>query len=81
MPELMTAEQYAEGVRKEYSMYVATGPIDINGARAFNVGDPVPVSHVDGDNPTVRSDQVAKTSTKAGQSAVQTAAPTTVKEN
>lgn len=80
MPDVMTAEQYAEGVRKEYSTYVATQAIDVNGARAYNVGDPVPASAVAGDNPTVGESQVAKVSTKAGQSAVQTAAPS-VKES
>lgn len=30
----------------EYGQYVARVPININGGRAFNPGDPVPVSHV-----------------------------------
>lgn len=30
----------------EYGTYVANKPIDIRGGRAFNPGDPVPVSHV-----------------------------------
>lgn len=70
-PTPASAEELREAQRKEYSVYVALGPIDIDGARAFNVGDPVPVSHVD--RGVVREDQVAKRSTKAGQSA---AAPT-----
>lgn len=32
---------------KEYGTYRAVAPIDIDGVRAFNVGDPVPVGHVD----------------------------------
>ena len=68
-PTPVTAEELREAQRKEYSTYVATEPIDINGVRAFNVGDPVPVSHVERDNAPVRSDQVAKVTTKAGREA------------
>lgn len=32
--------------QKEYGSYVAVEAIDLGGARAFNVGDPVPASHV-----------------------------------
>jgi hypothetical protein len=35
-----------EAQRKEYGTYIANRPIDVNGARAYNVGDPVPVSNV-----------------------------------
>ena len=45
MPEL-TVEAYRLAQQAEWGTYVATEPIDINGARAFNVGDAVPVSHV-----------------------------------
>src|SRR5258708_5369290 len=31
----------------EYSMFIAAQPIDIGGARAFNVGDPVPKGHIE----------------------------------
>lgn len=41
-----TVEDAAEAIRQEYGTYVAKGPIDIDGARAFNTGDAVPVSHV-----------------------------------
>lgn len=51
----------------EYSAYVATEQIFIGGALAFNVGDPVPKSHVD--RGVVDKEQVAKPSTKAGQEA------------
>jgi hypothetical protein len=37
---------YQAGQVAEWGVYVARGPIDIEGARAFNAGDPVPVSHV-----------------------------------
>ena len=53
-----TAEQRAEAVAAEYGKYTASEAIDIGGVRAFNVGDPVPISHVEGDSPTVRKDQV-----------------------
>jgi len=42
-----TAAEYREAQIREYSTYKAAVPIDINGVRAFNVGDPVPVSHVE----------------------------------
>lgn len=32
---------------KEYGTYVAVEPIDVDGARAYNAGDPVPVSNVE----------------------------------
>ena len=63
----MTAEQYREAQVAEYGQFVAVSPIDINGARAFNPGDPVPASHVE--RGVVLSEQVAKTSTKAGREA------------
>ncbi len=76
MPDApMTAAQFREALGDEYGQYVATVAIDINGARAFNVGDPVPASHVE--RGVVESDQVSKVSTKAGQAAV---AGTTPKE-
>jgi hypothetical protein len=31
----------------EWNSYVADGPVDIDGVRAFNDGDPVPRSHVE----------------------------------
>lgn len=60
------AEEAAQN--KEWSQYVAKESIFINGARAFNVGDPVPAGHVT--RGVVSEDQVAKTSTKAGQAIV-----------
>lgn len=50
-----------------YGTYVALVPIDLEGSRAFNPGDPVPVPHVE--RGIVRPDQVAKTTTKAGRAA------------
>ena len=66
-PTPATAEELREAQRKEYGTWVAVVPIDINGARAFNPGDPVPVSHVDGN--VVTKDQVAGVATKAGREA------------
>jgi hypothetical protein len=66
MPDL-TAEQYREAQRAEYGTYVANVAIDIDGARAFNVGDPVPVSHIN--NGVVDEGQVSKLTTKAGRTA------------
>lgn len=39
-------EALRDAQAKEYGQYVALVPIEIGGARAFNVGDPVPASHV-----------------------------------
>ncbi len=61
----MTAVQFREAQAAEYGVYVAAHAIDIDGARAFNAGDAVPVSHVE--RGVVASDDVKKVSTKAGQ--------------
>lgn len=60
-----TAAQFREAQAAEYGVYVAAHAIDIDGARAFNAGDAVPVSHVD--RGVVSADDVKKTTTKAGQ--------------
>lgn len=52
-PEL-TARTLAEAKaaqEAEYGRYVAATPIDLGGARAFNVGDAVPVGHVSDTGP------------------------------
>lgn len=61
------AEARQQAIEAEYGMYVAAVAIDFGGARAFNVGDPVPKSHVD--RGVVTHDQVAKANTKAGEKA------------
>lgn len=63
------AKALREEQRKEYGSYVAVTAINILGARAFNVGDPVPASHVD--RGVVDPSQVAKTSTKAAAAATE----------
>ena len=75
--ELTPEEKYRKAQEAEYSAFVATKHININGARAFNVGDPVPKSHVD--RGIVAKDDVAKPGTKAGQAAV-ASNPTTESE-
>lgn len=64
----MTVEQHREAVRAEYSKWVATEVIEINGVRAFNPGDAVPVSHVE--SGVVSKDQVTGANTKAAAAAV-----------
>lgn len=49
----------------EWDRYVAKEVITINGARAFNPGDPVPKSHVD--NGVVSKEQVVGSNTKAAE--------------
>lgn len=68
MPE-QTVEDYLKAQKEEWGTYVAVAPIDIHGARAFNVGDPVPASHVTGG--VVSADVVAKSTTKAAQAATE----------
>jgi hypothetical protein len=41
------ADDHRAALAAEYGKWVAVEPIDIGGARAFNVGDPVPVGHVE----------------------------------
>jgi hypothetical protein len=65
-----TAPQYAQAQQDEWSRYVAIVPLDYYGTRAYNVGDPVPLSAVvtDGDPtgelgaPWVRRDWVTERS-------------------
>ena len=68
MPDLTPDEEYRQRQAAEYGTFVAAHPIDINGARAFNEGDPVPVSHIS--RGVVSEDDVVKVSTKAGKAAV-----------
>lgn len=63
----MTADELRKAQEAEYGEFVAVEPIDIGGARAFNVGDPVPKSHVE--SGTVSQDQVARRTTKAARAA------------
>ena len=78
MPDLTPDEEYSAAQAAEYSTYVATEEILIDGARAFNVGDAVPVSHVE--RGVVSPDSVAKQSTKAGRAAIEQSPTTTTKE-
>lgn len=64
MPDL-TPEEFTKAQEAEYGTYVAVEAISIGGARAFNVGDAVPKSHVD--NGVVTEEQVARRSSKAGK--------------
>lgn len=61
----MTAAQYREAQGAEWGTYVAVQEIEINSARAFNEGDPVPVSHVT--SGLVAEHQVKNITTKAGR--------------
>ena len=40
-------EDFAAAQAAEYATFVATGPILVDGVRAYNAGDPVPVSNVE----------------------------------
>lgn len=65
-----TAEDARTEIAREYGTYVATDVIYVNGARAFNPGDPVPVSHVD--SGVVAKELVARTGTKAAAAVTDT---------
>jgi len=58
--EEMTLEEFKAHQAAEWGQYVATGPIFIDGVRAFNEGDPVPAGHV-------RDGLVAKASVTAAK--------------
>ena len=60
-----TVDEYVAEQQKEYGTYVAIEPIDYLGARAFNPGDPVPVSHVE--RGVVPRESVRGVNTKAAQ--------------
>lgn len=64
--EIVAAQKAKEA---EWDQYVAVDVIAIDGVRAFNPGDPVPTSHVDGGK--VPKDAVAKRTTKAAQAVTQ----------
>lgn len=68
MPEPTNDADLEKAQAAEYGTYVATQTINVGGARAFNVGDPVPASHLE--RGVVDKDAVAKTTTKAGQAAI-----------
>lgn len=60
---MSTITEYEQAQAAEWGKWVAVEAIDINGARAFNPGDPVPTSHVDGG--IVRKSSVSGVNTKA----------------
>ena len=62
-----TVAEFQDALTSEWGTYVAIVPIDLNGARAANPGDPIPASHVK--QGLVSEEQVAKRSTKAGRAA------------
>jgi hypothetical protein len=55
-----TAEEYAAAQVREWSTYVATSAIDHFGVRAYNAGDPVAVSAVEGPDAWVPQELVRK---------------------
>lgn len=65
--KVVTADDRKAEVEAEYGQYVAVVPISFSGVPAFNVGDPVPASHVK--RGIVQVDEVAKRDTKAALTA------------
>jgi hypothetical protein len=58
-----TADDLEQQQKQEWSTYVAKVAIDFYGVRAFNPGDPVPASAVDGADGWVSPDYVDKRAT------------------
>lgn len=67
-PEELLQQELAKQ-QTEWGTYRAAAPIYIDGVRAFNPGDPVPVSHVT--SGVVASNQVSQASTEQAESAPQ----------
>ena len=80
MPDLTPDLVAEQNQAVEYGTYRANKSIYIGTARAFNEGDPVPVSHVD--RGVVSADDVDPTSTpaKASEPKPKPDVPTTPKE-
>jgi hypothetical protein len=53
-----SVEEYLAEQKAEWGKYVAAEPIDVDGVRAFNPGNPVPASHVE--RGVVSADQVTE---------------------
>jgi hypothetical protein len=68
-----TAEAHRAAAVKEYGQFVAIAPIDHDGVRAYNVGDPVPASNVERWH-YVEQGVVSKVGTKGAEAAVKAAA-------
>jgi hypothetical protein len=73
-----TADQYEQQQVDEWNKYVARVAIDFHGTRAFNVGDPVPASVVDGDAAWVPTDYVEQRTPFEGSATVVPPEPPTI---
>lgn len=71
----VTAEAHRAAVQKEYTQFIALGPIDHDGARAYNTGDAVPAANVERWGYLDRG-LVAKRGTKAGAAVADSLAAT-----
>ena len=58
MSQPQSIDEYKTAQAAEWGKYVAAEPIDIDGVRAFNPGNPVPASHVE--RGVVSADQVTE---------------------
>lgn len=72
-PDLAAVEEHRKAQEADYGKYVAAEVILINGVRAFNPGDPVPVGHVERE--VVALDQVTEREPVAEPATVTTASP------
>jgi hypothetical protein len=73
-----TADQYEQAQVDEWTKYTARVAIDFYGTRAYNVGDPVPVSAVEGDTAWIRPEYVDQRGAFEGSATVVDPAPPTI---
>jgi hypothetical protein len=74
-----TADDYEAQQLKEWTTYVARVPIDHYGVRAYNAGDPVPLSAVQGPDAWIAEDFVDQQATAfEGSATVVDPAPPTI---
>jgi len=73
-----STDQYENEQQREWRQYTARVAIDYYGQRAYNVGDPVPVSAVDGDDAWIPSDYVDKRDAFEGSATVVSPEPPTI---
>jgi hypothetical protein len=73
-----TADQYETEQQAEWSKYTAKVPIDFYGVRAYNPGDPVPASAVDGDAAWIPPELVDTSAAYQGSQTVPPPEPPTI---
>jgi hypothetical protein len=73
-----STDQYETEQQREWSQYTARVAIDFYGTRAYNRGDPVPVSAVEGDSAWINPEYVDKRDAFEGSTTVVSPEPPTI---